>query len=62
MVDANGQTGLGAGRVITFASPVTSATLTVRRVAPGQATTVPLTIVDGCGEWKTFVGGGAGAF
>jgi hypothetical protein len=34
---------------------------TVERAAPGQATTVPFTVVDGCGEWKTFVGGGAGA-
>jgi len=24
---------------------------------PGQATTVPVTIVDACGEWPTFVGG-----
>jgi hypothetical protein len=24
--------------------------------------TVPLTVVDSCGEWKTFVGGGATAF
>jgi Ca2+-binding RTX toxin-like protein len=40
---------------------VTAVELTVERVTPGQGTTVPLTIVDGCGEWKTFVGGGANA-
>jgi YVTN family beta-propeller protein len=34
---------------------------TVERVAPGQATTVPFTVLDGCGEWKTLVGGGTGA-
>ena len=34
---------------------------TVRRSGSG-AVTVPLTVTDGCGEWKTFVGGGAGAF
>jgi hypothetical protein len=34
---------------------------TVARVTPGQATTVELTVVDGCGEWKTFVGGGTAA-
>lgn len=28
----------------------------------GQAATVRLTVVDGCGEWTTFVGGGASAF
>jgi hypothetical protein len=33
----------------------------IRRVTPGQATTIPLVIVDGCGEWKTFVGGGTAA-
>jgi hypothetical protein len=27
-----------------------------------QGTTVPLTAVDSCGEWPTFVGGGAAAF
>jgi YVTN family beta-propeller protein len=31
----------------------------VQRVTPGQATTVPLTVVDRCGTWPTFVGGGA---
>jgi hypothetical protein len=61
-VDAAGRTGLGSGAVIAFPSPVTSTTLIVRRVTAGQATTVPLTIVDGCGEWKTFVGGGPTAF
>jgi hypothetical protein len=34
---------------------------TVRRTQSG-AVTVPLTVVDSCGEWKTFVGGGATAF
>jgi hypothetical protein len=33
----------------------------VRRVTPGQPTTVPLTVVDECGAWPTFVGGGTGA-
>jgi uncharacterized protein (DUF1501 family) len=37
------------------------ATFHVRRVSPGAAT-VPLVVVDDCGEWKSFVGGGAGAF
>jgi hypothetical protein len=30
-------------------------------VSPG-AVTVPITVTDGCGDWKTFVGGGANAF
>jgi hypothetical protein len=37
------------------------ATFHVRRSSAG-ATTVPMTVVDACGEWKTFVGGGASAF
>jgi hypothetical protein len=61
LVDAHGRTGLRGGAVITFPSPVTSATLTVRRERPNEPTTVPLTIVDGCGEWTTFVGGGTSA-
>lgn len=35
---------------------------TVHRITPGQAVTVELTVTDGCGTWKTFVGGGPGAF
>jgi hypothetical protein len=34
---------------------------TIRRANNG-AVTVPLTVTDNCGEWKTFVGGGAGSF
>lgn len=43
---------LGTSNVFTF---------TVRRQATGS-TTVPFTVVDNCGSWPTFVGGGAGAF
>ena len=38
-----------------------AADFTVERVTPGQATMVPFTVVDGCGEWQTFVGGGTAA-
>ena len=30
-------------------------------VMTNQPTAVHLTVVDGCGEWKTFVGGGTAA-
>jgi Bacterial Ig domain len=33
----------------------------VQRVTVGQAATVRFTVVDGCGAWHTFVGGGPGA-
>jgi uncharacterized protein YkwD len=37
-------------------------TFSVARATAGQATTVPLVLVDDCGEWRTFVGGGKSAF
>ncbi len=36
-------------------------TFTIERVTPGQSTTVHLAVVDTCGTWKTFVGGGTAA-
>jgi hypothetical protein len=36
----------------------TRTTFAVRRAGPG-AFTVPLTVVDGCGDWSTFVGLGS---
>jgi hypothetical protein len=38
-----------------------STVLLVSRLAPGGVT-VPHTVIDACGDWQTFVGGGAGAF
>ena len=32
-----------------------------RHVAAG-AVTVPLTVIDGCGAWQTFAGGGTSVF
>jgi hypothetical protein len=48
----------------TITIPAQSVTYTfdVRRTVPGAATTVPLTVVDRCGEWPTLVGGGPAAF
>jgi hypothetical protein len=40
----------------------TSQQFFVRQGTAGQSTTVPLTVVDSCGAWPTFVGGGASAF
>jgi hypothetical protein len=37
-------------------------TLTVVRTTAGLASTVELTVTDGCGVWPTFVGGGPSAF
>lgn len=41
----------------------TSVSLTIQRVVQaGGATVNPIHFYDGCGEWRTFVGGGARAF
>jgi uncharacterized repeat protein (TIGR01451 family) len=41
----------------------TQVSFTIQRVvAQGGATVSPIRFVDGCGEWKTFVGGGPDAF
>jgi uncharacterized protein (DUF1501 family) len=42
-------------------SGTAQASFFLRRQAAG-ASTVPIVVVDDCGEWPTFVGGGAGAF
>jgi hypothetical protein len=45
---------------LTPAAP--TASFTLRRVTAGQATTAPVTVVDTCGSWPTFVGGGPNSF
>jgi hypothetical protein len=39
-----------------------SLTFSVVRAQNGQATTVPISVTDACGTWRTFVGGGPTAF
>ncbi|HZS02765.1 MAG TPA: hypothetical protein VFE37_28900 [Chloroflexota bacterium] len=46
----------------TFPAGTRQTTLVVRRATPGQAATLRLVVVDGCGDWPTFVGGGPSAF
>jgi hypothetical protein len=63
-VDAGDQRGMNQPFAISIPAsqqPV-SQSFTVRRTAAGQAATVRLVVVDGCGEWATLVGGGASAF
>jgi len=59
-VTLNGQS-IASGQVIGMPVNTYAVDFTVERVTPGQPTTVPLTVVDGCGEWPTFVGGGSDA-
>ena len=49
------------GQVVMLAPNTFAVDFTVKREKAGEPTTVPVTIVDGCGEWPTFVGGGTGA-
>ena len=61
-LDALGQIGVGSGATISLPPETLSLTLYVRRVVPGQASHANLIVGDGCGDWPTFVGGGATAF
>ena len=53
---------LTGGETVALPAGIQQATLTVRRVTSGVATTVRLVIRDACGPWPTFVGGGPTAF
>jgi hypothetical protein len=48
----------------TFTPPngVTQQSFIIRRMVPNQQVLVTLVVEDGCGEWRTFVGAGTGAF
>jgi YVTN family beta-propeller protein/VCBS repeat-containing protein len=59
-VTLNGQQ-IASGQTFTVPAEGSAVDFTVERATPGQATTVPFTVVDGCGEWQTFVGGGTAA-
>ena len=59
-IEAGGQSGTGP-LTVTLPAGTQQATFLVTRLSAGQAVTVPLTVVDSCGEWPTVVGGGASA-
>jgi len=56
-----GQTGAAGNFTYRPAASTAQSTFFVRKPATG-ASTVPIVVVDDCGDWPTFVGGGAGAF
>jgi len=62
LVDVAGQTGRTGAFTVPLNGSPTSVTFVVRRATTGQATTIPLTVVDTCGDWPTFVGGGPSGF
>jgi thermitase len=61
VIDTGGSQAQGGNFAVDMPAGAADYSFTIRRVN-GGAVTVPLTVVDNCGEWKTFVGGGAGAF
>ena len=61
VVDAATVSGTAGNVAVPLPAGTQSTQLFVRRAGPG-AVTVPLVVIDRCGEWPTFVGGGAGAF
>jgi hypothetical protein len=60
-INVAGQTGITGNQTINLPPATTTLTFQVIRSGSGS-TTVPLTVVDTCGSWPTFVGGGASAF
>jgi hypothetical protein len=62
-VDApGGPTGATGSFDVAPPAGATNYTFTVRRAAAGRGVQVPFTVVDACGPWPTFVGGGPGSF
>jgi hypothetical protein len=51
-----------ANGVVRLTDGPATVTFLIRRPAGAAALTIPLTVVDDCGAWPTFVGGGPGAF
>jgi hypothetical protein len=61
LVDVGDQRGRTGAFNVSLAGAPTSTTFTIRRASAGTAT-VALGVVDRCGTWTTFVGGGPGTF
>jgi CSLREA domain-containing protein len=61
-VDVAGQTGRIGAFSVDLPPGTTRTDVLVRRLVGDQAATVRLVVVDRCGEWPTFFGGGPSAF
>jgi uncharacterized protein (DUF1501 family) len=61
VVDVGSLTGQTGTFTHVPATPAAQLAFSVGRQSPG-ATMVPITVVDDCGEWQSFVGGGPSAF
>jgi hypothetical protein len=59
---AGGPSNLTGNAVVPLPGRPVAVEILVRRLVPGLAATAQLVLVDDCGTWPTFVGGGPGAF
>ena len=62
LIDVGGVTGRTGDFNVGLAPATGQTSFAVRRATAGSGSSVALTVVDGCGEWPTLVGGGPGAF
>jgi hypothetical protein len=62
LVDVGGQTGRSGSFTVPLADRPATVSFVVQRAIAGQASHLPFTVVDVCGLWPTFVGGGPSAF
>jgi hypothetical protein len=61
-IDAGGNQSMPGNFAVDLPTGARQTAFTVRRAVAGASTTIPLLVTDRCGEWRTFVGGGPGAF
>ena len=62
LIDVAGLAGRTGEFTVAIPGRPEQTTFYVARATPGQATTVPFLVIDDCGEFRTFVGGGVSAF
>jgi hypothetical protein len=62
MVDTPLEIGKQPPLTLTMPPATQQYTIFVYQTVPGQGATVNLVVADQCGDWPTFVGGGANAF
>jgi len=60
-VDVAGRAGQSGSFAVALAAGTMQTSFTVNRVSAGQASVVNFVVVDGCGDWPTFVGSGPSA-
>jgi hypothetical protein len=62
LVDAGGQVGRTGDFTVAIPGRPAQVSFYLRPAAPGTAVTLPFLVVDDCGEFRTFVGGGVAAW